>query len=68
MKRTVWADEQVTASVNKTCIPVMIDVDDPDYQTRVSDGGGRIFGKPSFWTSGNVSTSNAFKKKWWLLK
>ena len=30
MKRTVWADEQVTASVNKTSIPVMIDVDDPD--------------------------------------
>jgi protein disulfide-isomerase len=30
MKRTVWADEQVTASVNKSFIPVTIDVDDPD--------------------------------------
>lgn len=30
MKRTVWADEQVTASVNAAFIPVTIDVDDPD--------------------------------------
>ena len=30
MKRTVWADEQVTAIVNKTFIPVTVDVDDPD--------------------------------------
>ena len=30
MKRTVWADEQVTASVNKSFIPVTIDVDDPE--------------------------------------
>jgi protein disulfide-isomerase len=30
MKRTVWADEQVAASVNKSFIPVTIDVDDPD--------------------------------------
>lgn len=30
MKRTVWADEQVTASVNKSFIPVMIEVGDPD--------------------------------------
>ena len=30
MKRNVWADEQVTASVNAAFIPVMIDVDDPD--------------------------------------
>lgn len=41
MKRTVWADEQVTASVNAAFIPVMIDVDDPDAQaarTRYSVG------------------------------
>ena len=30
MKRNVWADEQVTASVNAEFIPVTIDVDDPD--------------------------------------
>jgi len=30
MKRNVWADEQVTASVNAAFIPVTIDVDDPD--------------------------------------
>ena len=30
MKRTVWADEQVTALVNKSFIPVTIDVDDSD--------------------------------------
>ena len=30
MKRTVWADAQVTMSVNGSCIPVTIDVDDPD--------------------------------------
>jgi thioredoxin 1 len=30
MKRTVWADEEVAALVNKSFIPVTIDVDDPD--------------------------------------
>ncbi len=30
MKRTVWADEQVTALVNKSSLPVTIDVDDPN--------------------------------------
>jgi len=30
MKRKVWADEQVTASVNARFIPVAIDVDNPD--------------------------------------
>ena len=35
MKRNVWADEQVTASVNAAFIPVMIDVDDPDAAARV---------------------------------
>ncbi|MEM9645061.1 MAG: thioredoxin fold domain-containing protein [Planctomycetota bacterium] len=29
MKRTVWADEQVTQFVNASFIPVAIDVDDP---------------------------------------
>jgi thioredoxin 1 len=29
MKRNVWADEQVTTSVNGSFIPVTIDVDDP---------------------------------------
>ena len=33
MKRNVWADEQVTASVNSGFVPVMIDVDDPDAAT-----------------------------------
>lgn len=30
MKREVWADEQVTATVNDAFIPVTIDVDNPD--------------------------------------
>ena len=30
MKRTVWADEQVPAMVNKSFIPVTIDVDDSE--------------------------------------
>ena len=30
MKRTVWADDQVEATVNARFIPVTIDVDDPD--------------------------------------
>ena len=30
MKRNVWADQQVTATVNAAFIPVMIDVDEPD--------------------------------------
>lgn len=30
MKREVWADEQVTASVNEQFIPVLVDVDDAD--------------------------------------
>jgi thioredoxin 1 len=33
MKRTVWADEQVTALVNKSFIPVTIDVDDSESGT-----------------------------------
>ena len=33
MKREVWADEQVTASVNAQFIPVAIDVDNPDDAT-----------------------------------
>lgn len=33
MKRNVWADEQVTASVNSGFVPVMIDVDDPEAAT-----------------------------------
>ena len=36
MKRTVWADEQVTAAVNNSFIPVTIEVDHPDSsQTRI---------------------------------
>ena len=30
MKRNVWADQQVTATVNAEFIPVLIDVDDPN--------------------------------------
>ena len=33
MKRTVWADEQVTALVNKSFIPVTIDVDNSESGT-----------------------------------
>jgi hypothetical protein len=33
MKRNVWADEQVAASVNSGFVPVTIDVDDPDAAT-----------------------------------
>ena len=30
MKRNIWADGQVAALVNKSFLPVTIDVDDPD--------------------------------------
>ena len=30
MKRNVWADEQVAATVNAAFVPVMIDVDEPN--------------------------------------
>ena len=36
MKRNVWADEQVTASVSAAFIPVMIAVDDPDAAAALS--------------------------------
>ena len=36
MKRTVWANEQVTASVNASFIPVTIDVDDSDATAALS--------------------------------
>ncbi len=36
MKRNVWADEQVSASVNAVFIPVTIDVDDPDTALSLS--------------------------------
>ncbi len=36
MKRSVWADEQVAASVNAGFIAVTIDVDDPDAAAAVS--------------------------------
>jgi thioredoxin 1 len=39
MKRNVWADEQVTASVNAAYIPVMIDVDAPGAAAEVTRYG-----------------------------
>ncbi len=36
MKRTVWADEQVTTSVNASFIPVLIDVDQADATAALS--------------------------------
>lgn len=36
MKRNVWADEQVAATVNAEFVPVMIDVDDPDAAAALS--------------------------------
>jgi thioredoxin 1 len=36
MKRNVWADEKVTASVNAGFIPLTIDVDDPDTAETLS--------------------------------
>lgn len=36
MKREVWADKQVTASVNAGFIPVTIDIDDPDVAKTVN--------------------------------
>lgn len=39
MKRTVWADEQVTAEVNAAVVPVMIDVGDPAAAEAVSGYG-----------------------------
>lgn len=45
MKRKVWADEQVTASVNAAFVPVTIDVDEPDAAAVVSRYG--VSGTPS---------------------
>ncbi len=39
MKREVWADEQVMATVHEAFIPVMIDVDDPAAAATVSHYG-----------------------------
>lgn len=39
MKRQVWADDQVAATVNAEFIPVMIDVDDPDEASVLSQYG-----------------------------
>ena len=39
MKRNVWADEQVTATVNAAFIPVTIDVDDPSAAAAMSRYG-----------------------------
>ncbi len=36
MKRNIWADEQVAASVNAEFIPVTIDVDDPNAAAALS--------------------------------
>jgi thioredoxin 1 len=36
MKRNVWADKQVTATVNAAFIPVTIDVDDPNAAAAMS--------------------------------
>jgi thiol:disulfide interchange protein len=36
MKRNVWADEQVAASVNSGFVPVTFDVDDPDAAAALS--------------------------------
>ena len=37
MKRNVWADEQVAASVNAGFIPVTIDMDDPNAATALNN-------------------------------
>ena len=39
MKREVWSDELVTATVNAAFIPVRIDVDDPNAATTLSRYG-----------------------------
>ncbi len=39
MKREVWADELVTATVNEAFIPVRIDVDDPNAAATLSRYG-----------------------------
>lgn len=39
MKRNVWADNEVAASVNAAFIPVVIDVDDADAGSEVSRYG-----------------------------
>ena len=39
MKRQVWADEQVTATVNEAFIPVTINVDDPNAAATLSHYG-----------------------------
>jgi hypothetical protein len=36
MKRNVWADERVAATVNAAFIPMMIDVDDPKAAAAMS--------------------------------
>ncbi len=36
MKRNVWADMKMTATVNSAFIPVMIDVDEPDAAVAIT--------------------------------
>jgi protein disulfide-isomerase len=66
MKRNVWADEQVTESVNAAFIPVMIDVDDPDdaaVLVRYNVGGTPITvvtdpnGNALQWRAGGIGKS-----------
>ena len=70
MKRNVWADEQVTASVNAAFIPVMIDVDDPDdaaVLVRYNFGGTPITivtdpnGNALQWRVGRIGKSEFLK-------
>ncbi len=66
MKRQVWADEEVTTSVNGNFIPVAIDVDNPDaakVRARYSVGGTPVTiitdaqGNALRWRAGGISKS-----------
>ena len=66
MKRQVWADKQVTASVNSQFIPVAIDVDSPDdaaVLTRYNVGGSPVTivtdpqGNVLRWRAGGIGKS-----------
>ena len=66
MKRQVWADEQVTASVNAQFIPVAIDVDNPGdaaVLTRYNVGGPPVTvvtdpqGNALQWRAGGIGKS-----------
>ena len=69
MKRTVWADEQVAATVNAAFVPVMIDVDDlADAHakfTELAEAGQIIMPfSETFWADGYGFCTDRFGIMW----